>query len=612
VAQFQRELESELNALLGREVSIFFDEKQDVLVASVPAALLAALRDSAILVALLSPSYLTSAWCQRERTEFLSNLPKQDAPVNRLAPILIRPIENSDLDSVLSNVQHLSFLGSDGQGPFAPGSLEMAKRVRDFAGQLTRVLRNLGPLASAESPSDRTVRDLLRSFDVSKSCVEIVDGAARYSQKGMIGVGALLRSALDYGRAQPQSSSTAAAFLFKLVSEKAGTPVVVEPPGESKPSRSIDTYEISAGVWNAFANAKRIRSETGGQDQYLGFRHILFALTVTPDSRTELDIALQPLAGVDAEWLASELVPFLRRSLEKNESWYAWLHIFQRENLKLPGAAEEAPQPAPSDSPASEPTEAQLPPGVWEGEAFAGYQADDPNTGDDLLGIANEAEALASVLAAKNIDPPLSLGLFGEWGSGKSFFMRLIEKRVAELRDDAKAVEGQSAYCEDIVQLNFNAWSYIDSNLWASLTAKIFEGLAGALAEKRTGGKDTQEERDIVMAAVSSSQNVIAAAEQRKLVAESELTRVETELDRLQKNAMEIEARLTPAELFRHAFAFAFANREVQKYLGEAAEQLNLAEGEAVAVEVKKQILELHDTTGILLFAVRNNKKLWV
>jgi KAP family P-loop domain len=47
----------------------------------------------------------------------------------------------------------------------------------------------------------------------------------------------------------------------------------------------------------------------------------------------------------------------------------------------------------------------------------------DQAKGDDLLGITREVEALASLVAARAVSPPLSIGLFGEWGSGKSFFM---------------------------------------------------------------------------------------------------------------------------------------------------------------------------------------------
>ena len=39
----------------------------------------------------------------------------------------------------------------------------------------------------------------------------------------------------------------------------------------------------------------------------------------------------------------------------------------------------------------------------------------------------------AKLLAAKDVNPPIALGLFGNWGSGKTFFMGLMRHRIADL-----------------------------------------------------------------------------------------------------------------------------------------------------------------------------------
>jgi hypothetical protein len=59
----------------------------------------------------------------------------------------------------------------------------------------------------------------------------------------------------------------------------------------------------------------------------------------------------------------------------------------------------------------------------------------------DELGMDAEAEALAWVVAAEDVHPPLSVGLFGDWGTGKSYFMQLMQQRVKRISDKAKAEE---------------------------------------------------------------------------------------------------------------------------------------------------------------------------
>ena len=59
--------------------------------------------------------------------------------------------------------------------------------------------------------------------------------------------------------------------------------------------------------------------------------------------------------------------------------------------------------------------------------------------------------------------------------------MALMEELVDELAERAgKRTEPESAlFCRNVAQVRFNAWHYADSNLWASLAYRIFEGLAG-------------------------------------------------------------------------------------------------------------------------------------
>ncbi len=127
---------------------------------------------------------------------------------------------------------------------------------------------------------------------------------------------------------------------------------------------------------------------------------------------------------------------------------------------------------------------------VWneilgERQVIAGYHADDANpasAADDLLEVSNDANALAMLVAAREITPPLSIGLFGDWGTGKSFFMGLMRRRIEALC--APTAEKTSQFCTGVRQINFNAWHYSDASLWPSLVTTIFDDLACALRPK--------------------------------------------------------------------------------------------------------------------------------
>ena len=87
------------------------------------------------------------------------------------------------------------------------------------------------------------------------------------------------------------------------------------------------------------------------------------------------------------------------------------------------------------------------------------------------------------ICAAEKVTPPLSVGVFGDWGSGKSFFMRLMQEQTKQVAaSSATDANGDRLFCRQIVSIRFNAWHYADGNLWASLVQTIFQSLRAALA----------------------------------------------------------------------------------------------------------------------------------
>ena len=64
---------------------------------------------------------------------------------------------------------------------------------------------------------------------------------------------------------------------------------------------------------------------------------------------------------------------------------------------------------------------------------MASFSNDLPDPGADFIGVSEEADAFAYLIASTTLGPPLAIGLFGNWGSGKSFLMAKIRQRVSQL-----------------------------------------------------------------------------------------------------------------------------------------------------------------------------------
>jgi len=101
---------------------------------------------------------------------------------------------------------------------------------------------------------------------------------------------------------------------------------------------------------------------------------------------------------------------------------------------------------------------------------------------NDCLNIGNDISAFAKLIAYKDLSTPLSIGLFGKWGSGKSFFMEKLESKI----DSFSKNKDTDIFSKNIVHVKFNAWHYSDTNLWASMVYKIFDRIDDEISEDKS------------------------------------------------------------------------------------------------------------------------------
>jgi hypothetical protein len=86
----------------------------------------------------------------------------------------------------------------------------------------------------------------------------------------------------------------------------------------------------------------------------------------------------------------------------------------------------------------------------------AGYNSEFCGVGgtqqvEDSLDVKDWAYQLAELIALRETRLPLAIGLFGNWGSGKSHFMNLIDQRLKTKMNEARKEGVTSRWCGQIV-----------------------------------------------------------------------------------------------------------------------------------------------------------------
>lgn len=172
----------------------------------------------------------------------------------------------------------------------------------------------------------------------------------------------------------------------------------------------------------------------------------------------------------------------------------------------------------------------------------------DHKSTEDQLDFKSDIDSLGTVICLEAMKPPLAIGLFGNWGSGKSFFMEKLEEKIAQITKF-----GEPGYVKNVVSVRFNSWHYSDANLWASMITQIFESMNAFANNIPTGAgamKELYRKLNMTSAQIAITEQKIAESD--ALQKSIEVKKISLELEATeQKNALRLWQK---SELFQMVF----------------------------------------------------------
>jgi len=281
--------------------------------------------------------------------------------------------------------------------------------------------------------------------------------------------------------------------------------------------------DVTAVVAVAARAAAELRSQ---RKSVIGLRHFTLALLLTVEGREALwwDGLVQGHPSSVLQTLASGLEASLKDVGYFDDDSTGWRDSLSR-------ATDQEPEP-------------RLPQPVSVSEDS--YIRDEPihSLDQDKLGFADEVRALARIVALRSPGPPLAVGLFGDWGSGKSSFMNMLEDAIERIVEQTtKSEAARHLFVGKVVHVRFNAWVYNDTDLWSSLTSECFRQL-------RRGGSKGRESEALKQVLDELSKFVSSAKEESKQadkdLAEQRKTRddLEQQIEKAEQDAATMRARM--------------------------------------------------------------------
>jgi hypothetical protein len=201
---------------------------------------------------------------------------------------------------------------------------------------------------------------------------------------------------------------------------------------------------------------------------------------------------------------------------------------------------------------------------------LADYNAEQSGE-EDWLGVTPHVRALATLMASRAVTPPLSIGLFGEWGSGKSFFMGRLVEEIKDISTDAHEsdqLQKNISFYKYIAQIRFNVWHYVDANLWISLVEHIFNQLQVDVVDDDQAAEALRKQ---LLAELSSQTELEEKASQQIQAVNREIQSAESDIEKANTAYVSAEHYMQKLTA-RNVLAMAVGSPSVRKEIGRLQE----------------------------------------
>lgn len=374
------------------------------------------------------------------------------------------------------------------------------------------------PDATTGPPDTIAKAKRLKLSPTVAAMLDEADNLASSDGARLVGLRHLIGAAMHVGEREQgggQVSTLFAGAFFAAVRD-AADPALLK-AGMAQPAGAAHELPLSPMAQAAIEQARLFSRLATGED-FLAARHVVTALTfpLRPDLRAALARVWRTRWGIDPGALRPALQQAMEREIAERtaqgfrEDRTAWQPLFGTRR-EAPAFAADAPRPARIDP----------------------------------LGYAEEARRLAELACLAANDPPMAVALFGDWGAGKSTFMNRMQAAVEDIGATWRG-EANAPFRTRVAQVRFNAWTYADGDLWASLATEIFRQLKGEIARLSGAPEEAASQYRALLDRVALR---IGSAEAGAREALGELARINRdlaarreELTRVEKRGAEIAA----------------------------------------------------------------------